>query len=91
MPLFKCSKCGCVENTALSNYWTQYLIDKTKALCSDCDPEIGKWHGRFPQKSAAAAGYKLASDGFLYHADDVATEWFRWRMRHQGLKVLGDA
>ena len=57
MPLFRCEQCGCVENTALSNYWTRdrdeqfNKIEPTPpALCSECDPEIGEWHGRFPKR-----------------------------------------
>ena len=48
MPLFKCSKCGCVENTACYNYWMR--VHKKEPLCSECDPEIGKWHGHFPKR-----------------------------------------
>jgi hypothetical protein len=60
MPLFKCEQCGCVENTALSNYWTRNLVftdnhvtatpPTNPALCSACDPKIGAWHGEFPQR-----------------------------------------
>lgn len=58
MPLFKCSKCGCVENTALSNFWSRgmnfetgkLIVPKPPALCSECDPAIGKWHGEFPKR-----------------------------------------
>ncbi len=35
MSLYKCEKCDCIENTALSNYWSG------SRLCSSCDPEIG--------------------------------------------------
>jgi len=45
MGAFVCDKCGCLENTALSNYWTRE--EGSPALCSACDPEIGKWHGAF--------------------------------------------
>lgn len=48
MPLFECTKCGAVENTALCNFWLT-----RPAICSECDPEIGQWHGRFPKKSVA--------------------------------------
>ena len=58
MPSFRCAKCGCIENTALSNFWHGV------ALCSECDPEIGKWHGRFEKHSAD--GLLLGEDGFLY-------------------------
>lgn len=45
MPLFVCDKCNIVENTALSNYWMRK--NKNECLCSQCDPEIKKWHNKF--------------------------------------------
>ena len=51
MPLFECSQCHVAENTALSEYWTARLEGKP-ALCSQCDPEIEKWHGKFPRQPA---------------------------------------
>lgn len=51
MSLFVCEECRCVENTALSGFWLRNTEGrKGKALCSECDPEIGKWHGRFPKR-----------------------------------------
>lgn len=47
MPLFICSRCKCVENTALSGYW---FGDREKPFCSECDPKIGKWHGAFSKQ-----------------------------------------
>lgn len=50
MPLFKCSKCGCCENTALGWHWTaELMVDRVdlsdvgeeyydKPLCSECAP-----------------------------------------------------
>lgn len=58
MPLFKCSHCGCVENTALGSYWP----NPHSALCSEC--ATGKWHGQFPKETAC--GWKRGDDGFLY-------------------------
>jgi hypothetical protein len=57
MPLFMCRKCGSVENTALSNYWTTQMSayeagEKHEPLCSACDPDIGAWHNQFPRRSA---------------------------------------
>ncbi len=49
MPLYACSKCGCVDNTALGGYWKRVYLDKLPPLCSECNPEIGKWHGDFPK------------------------------------------
>lgn len=52
MPCFNCEKCGVIENTAVSNYWTRNLECtpkeiRGKALCSQCDPTIGRWHDSF--------------------------------------------
>ena len=46
MATFRCSKCGCQEDTALCNYWSA-RIQQTPLLCSACDPKIRKWHGQF--------------------------------------------
>lgn len=48
MALFRCSRCGCEDDTALCHYWAARLRE-TPAVCSVCDPKIGKWHGEFPQ------------------------------------------
>ena len=48
MPLFACSKCNAVENTALGEYWS-----RPKApLCSECSGLFNRWHGRFPKEQA---------------------------------------
>lgn len=50
MPIFKCAKCGCAENTAFGLYWTRHMPEnydwsevgeeyKGKALCSECAPK----------------------------------------------------
>jgi len=49
MPVFICSKCKCIENTACCYYWTKGI---RPALCSKCDPDIGKWHGIFKRRKA---------------------------------------
>ncbi len=82
MPIFECQKCHCIENTAMSNYWNS--DDK---LCSECDPEINKWHNIFPKKSAK--GYCLGNDGFLYSKYEIETENIKWRETNQGFKIIG--
>jgi hypothetical protein len=67
MPLFMCRECGCVENTACANYWDRRYSDKP-LLCSACDPSIGEWHGRFPQRPAA--GMLVDQDGHLWCTDE---------------------
>jgi hypothetical protein len=51
MSRFCCSKCGCVEDTALCRYWSARLRRKP-LVCSACDPAIARWHGEFPRQSA---------------------------------------
>jgi hypothetical protein len=48
MATFRCSKCGCHEDTALCNYWSDRVRDMP-LVCSACDPRIEKWHGQFPR------------------------------------------
>lgn len=51
MSLYVCDECGVIENTALANYWLRFNPDREvkSTLCSQCDPAIGKWHGKFPR------------------------------------------
>jgi len=56
MPLFRCTKCGCVENTACCDYWYQTIHLGNPALCSEC--ETGKWHGRFAKHKPTDAENK---------------------------------
>jgi len=67
MPLFCCTGCGCVENTACSNYWVN-VSDNKPVLCSECDPETSKWHGLF--KKRKADGLMVDQDGFLHGSDE---------------------
>ena len=47
MSLFLCTQCGCIENTACCHYWSRR---GKPPICSECDPDIGEWHGRFPKR-----------------------------------------
>ena len=47
MSIYICEKCGCLENTATSNYWVNKL-NKRALFCSECD--TGEWHNKFPKK-----------------------------------------
>ena len=64
MSLFKCTNCGCIENTAVCNYWVR---GDSPAVCSECDPGIKKWHDIFPKEQAG--GMMIGADGFLYPKD----------------------
>lgn len=63
MSLFACRKCGCVENTACCNYWSR-KIESKPLLCSECDPDIAAWHGRFDKRPAD--GMLVDQDGNLW-------------------------
>lgn len=49
MPLFTCTRCQAVENTALGYYWNARREGR-EPLCSEC--ATGTWHGVFPKKIA---------------------------------------
>lgn len=66
MPLFRRSKCGCIENTATSNYWSNEWSE-TPQLCLECDPEIGRWHDRFPKEKVETDDPRLM----------VNSDWFK--------------
>ena len=51
MPLFICDACGCVENTATSDFWIQARQRLPDRRCSKC--RTGTWHGVFPQRPYA--------------------------------------
>jgi hypothetical protein len=48
--LFRCENCDHIENTALCNYAFRFKNKDKIALCSLCDPTIGKWHNVFPRR-----------------------------------------
>ena len=70
MGLFRCSQCGCVENTALSRYWKDRQ-ERQPPRCSACDPRIGAWHGQFPRQDARAAGYQQDQYGSLWSPQSI--------------------
>lgn len=88
MPIFVCSQCLCMENTAVSEYFFQVTRKPPQEpLCSECNPRIGQWHGRFEKKSAV--GFIEASDHFLYGpaAFEPGGE-LQWRIDNQGLRPV---
>ena len=82
MPLFKCYKCGVVENTALGDFWT----NQDKPICSEC--ETGKWHGQFPKINASESGYHKDEDGFIYAEDEVENNVWTY---NKTIKMIGKA
>lgn len=72
MPLYECTKCGALENTAAGPYWIEQMeAHRTggpfKPTCSLCS--YGKWHGLFEKKNAKEAGFtRVDRQGFLHRA-----------------------
>lgn len=80
MPLYRCTKCGCVENTALGWFhcrnMKQYKDDPVykDPMCSECTPSkfrdgseesrYGKWHDSF--KKSSAAGWYVDTTGYIW-------------------------
>ena len=63
MPLFECSKCHAVENTATTQKFWWNRANDLPVLCSECGD--GKWHGIFPKKPVSETSYVTNSQGFL--------------------------
>ncbi len=84
MPLFACTKCDTVDNTAVSDYWIQqkehFELSGTRegfrALCSAC--RLGKWHGEFTRRTVQQAKMIEDAQGFLVDdpRDADATKMF---------------
>lgn len=77
MSLYRCTKCDVVENTALGGYWLQQMAAHKDAkpfapLCSQCDPEIGRWHGKFPRE-AISPDWLVDKRGFLWRPNEAKT------------------
>jgi hypothetical protein len=72
MPLFACSKCETVDNTALGDFWHRQA-QKLPPLCSACGRQ-GEWHGQFPQRKADAACLVNPS-GHLMFAEENAEQF----------------
>lgn len=72
MPLFRCDKCGCVENTACGHYWSEKYEEKP-VLCSECSD--GVWHGKFPKRSAE--GMIIDQDGFLWTKEETMPKHYK--------------
>jgi hypothetical protein len=75
MPLFMCSRCGCVDNTATSKFWEQQMTAvelgiEHKPLCAECSPQVRRWHGHFPRK--LAEGFVADQRGFIYTPEQAA-------------------
>jgi hypothetical protein len=77
MSIYRCTRCDVIENTALGGYWMQQLEahkagTKHEPLCSQCDPSIGEWHGKFPRQGVTP-DYVQDARGFLWKPEHAKT------------------
>ena len=73
MPLYVCSKCKAVENTALGHFWASNMRKRYKdggpPLCSEC--HSGKWHDKFPKEIATTQVIKEIGEYHFVHTGDI--------------------
>lgn len=77
MSLFQCYECGCRENTATCNFWSNMPEEgqwrgveaKPWMLCSACDPEIGQWHDQFTRLYLPKGMFVTNQRGNLAHRE----------------------
>lgn len=71
MGLFKCDKCGVMDNTALAkDYWLA-RIEKRPLHCSQCG-KPGIWHEHFPRLTPEEHGLAKGSDGYWYRPEQIS-------------------
>jgi hypothetical protein len=79
MALYVCEDCGCVENTALGQYWGRETLYPEpyadRKLCSECGSptytdgtptDFGTWHGRFPKHNAREYAEAHPNSGLVF-------------------------
>ncbi len=94
MSLYQCEKCGCVENTAKSNFHSRnfdiYPLEfKGKLLCSACGPtkfcdgsptRFGKWHNRFERIFLPMNMFETNQLGNLVHKETGDEDYHKYRL-----------
>ncbi len=70
MPIFVCSRCRCLDNTATADgYWmSRSERFGSDPLCQEC--ETGEWHGRFEKRQ-----YDEGRDGPIGTGNRVGEFW----------------
>lgn len=88
MPLFVCSECHAIENTAIGHYWSRHNHERdpekwpAEPLCSGCMPEWmremrhieGDWHGQFPKVIAEPRDVIRRRDAFVWWPEEWSAE-----------------
>ena len=66
MPIFACSQCGHIDNTACTTAWERWAYGDP-LLCSLC--EFGEWHGHFPRRKPKPGVFLVDKNRFLQDAE----------------------
>lgn len=69
MSCYICTKCGCIDNTAVGGYYKNRRHNEP-VLCSECN--FGKWHNRFEKKHWTSYG----KDNLLRMEVENASDFF---------------
>lgn len=85
MSLFQCSRCGCLENTALCNYhWAK--INKEPVLCSVCggdgtNQNTYEWHGVFERIFLPKGMFVTNKKGNLAHKNTGSENYLQYALK----------
>lgn len=74
MPLYVCSQCSAVDNTALTEFFARVDLDGEAPRCSECI--TGTWHGKF-EKRLFDDFWVHDKRGFVYTRDEARSSLFR--------------
>ena len=89
MSLFQCYECGCRENTATCNFWSRLdgqwrgVPSRSWMLCSACDPDIGRWHGKFPRLFLPKGMFVTNECGNLAHIETGSEDCQAYAVQQQ--------
>jgi len=68
MSLFKCSRCGTIDNTGMTpGFWIR-VCKKLDPLCTECN--TGKWHDVFPKEAFDPATHFIDDVGHVGYMPD---------------------
>ena len=78
MSLFQCEKCGCRENTALSEGYWEDVHNGKPGVCSKC--KTGEWHGEFPRIMLPKGKFFTNAKGNLEHKETGDTDYKKYNV-----------
>ena len=80
MSLFQCEECGCVENTALCNYWSRLFKEDKRKLCCVCSDSGRVWHGKFERAFLPKGMFITNGCGNLEHIETGLSDYMKYKI-----------